>query len=215
MTEESTLTLQELSQKLDTVVDFSREAQKQGEVLQDLVRDLNLVSNTALESLQEELELENVQVDGRDVRELLVLILKNIHNFNYTLRQLESVKDLVQELNKVSNSAIMKLQEELDAWNLEVDGQDVREMLALMLQNGRSFKQMATVMDQFLRNLPEGSLERFQSAAPELAEMTAEIAAPENVSGLRRLVKKRKLLVPALAIAWIIPVALLLINLAV
>lgn len=215
MTEESTLTLQELSQKLDTVVDFSREAQKQGEVLQDLVRDLNLVSNTALESLQEELELENVQVDGRDVRELLVLILKNIHNFNYTLRQLESVKDLVQELNKVSNSAIMKLQEELDAWNLEVDGQDVREMLELMLQNGRSFKQMATVMDQFLRNLPEGSLERFQSAAPELAEMTAEIAAPENVSGLRRLVKKRKLLVPALAIAWIIPVALLLINLAV
>ncbi|MEF8824062.1 MAG: hypothetical protein V5A14_04195 [Desulfohalobiaceae bacterium] len=215
MTEESTLTLQELSQKLDTVVDISREARKQGEVLQDLVRDLNLVSNTALESLQEELELENVQLDGRDVRELLVLILKNIHNFNYTLRQLESVKDLVQELNKVSNSAIMKLQEELDAWNLDVDGQDVREMLALMLQNGKSFKQMAVAMDQFLRNLPEGSLERFQSAAPELAEMTAEIASPENVSGLRGLVKKRKLLVPALAIAWIIPVALLLINLAV
>lgn len=215
MTEESTLTLQELSQKLDTVVEFSREARKQGEVLQDLVRDLNLVSNTALESLQEELELENVQVDGRDVRELLVLVLKNIHNFNYTLRQLESVKDLVQELNTVSNSAIMKLQGELDAWNLDMDGQDVREMLALMLQNGKSFKQMAAVMDQFLRNLPEGSLERFQSAAPELAEMTAEIAAPENVSGLRRLVKKRKLLVPTLAIAWIIPVALLLINLAV
>lgn len=64
---------------------------------QDLVRDLNIVGNAAILSLQEELELENVHVDGRELRQLMILFLKNLHNFNYALLQFEALAELGKE----------------------------------------------------------------------------------------------------------------------
>ena len=199
MTMDNTQLLEELNHKLDTLVEISREAKAQGEAIQDLVRDFSLVSNSAVFSLHHALDLENVHVDGRDVRELMVLALKNVRNFNAALSQLEAITELGRETSSTGQKLIMDFSRRVG--ELEQKG---------YFEHGQKALQ---AMDSMLRNLPRDTFEKMETAAPELAKLTEELSDPREIARMRKLVQNRKLLVPGLAAAWLIPVALLVANL--
>ncbi len=199
MTTDNTQLLEELNHKLDTLVEISREAKAQGEAIQDLVRDFSLVSNSAVFSLHDALELENVHVDGRDVRELMVLTLKNVRNFNAALSQLEAFTELGKETAVTGQKLIMDFSRRVG--ELEQKG---------YFEHGQKALQ---AMDSLVRNLPRDTFERMESAAPELAKLTEELSDPRDIARIRKLIQNRNLLIPGLAAAWLIPVALLVANL--
>ncbi len=199
MTTDHIQVLEDLSRKLDSVVEISQKAKAQEEAIQDLVHDLYVVSNSAVFSLQDVLDLENVQVDGRDVREFLVLVLKNMRNFNAALSQLEAMTELGRETASTTQKLVMDFIQQVG--ELERKG---------YFEHGRK---AARAMDAFLHNLPRDTFENMEAAAPELAKLTKELSSPEEISKIRRLLQKRKQLVLAAAAAWAIPVALLVINL--
>jgi hypothetical protein len=191
--------LEDLSRKLDAVVEISQKAKVQEEAIQDLVRDLYVVSNSAVFSLQDVLDLENVQVDGRDVREFLILTLKNLRNFNTALSQLEAITELGRETASTTQKLVMNFIQQVG--ELERKG---------YFEHARKAGQ---AMDTFIQNLPRDTFEKMEAAAPELARLAEELSNPEEISKVRRLLQKRKLLVSAAVAAWVIPVALLVANL--
>ena len=191
--------LEDLSRKLDAVVEISQRAKVQEEAIQDLVRDLYVVSNSAVFSLQDVLDLENVQVDGRDVREFLILTLKNLRNFNTALSQLEAITELGRETASTTQKLVMNFIQQVG--ELERKG---------YFEHARKAGQ---AMDTFIQNLPRDTFEKMEAAAPELARLAEELSNPEEISKVRRLLQKRKLLVSAAVAAWVIPVALLVANL--
>jgi hypothetical protein len=191
--------LEDLSRKLDAVVEISQKAKAQEETLQDLVRDLYVISNSAVFSLQDVLDLENVQVDGRDVREFLILTLKNLRNFNTALSQLEAITELGRETASTTQKLVMDFIQQVG--ELERKG---------YFEHSRK---AAQAMDTFIQNLPRDTFEKMEAAAPELARLAEELSNPEEISKLRKLLQKRKLLVSAAVAAWVIPVALLVANL--
>jgi len=199
MTTDHIQVLEDLSRKLDAVVEISQKAKAQEEVIQDLVRDLYVVSNSAVFSLQDVLDLENVQVDGRDVREFLILTLKNLRNFNAALSQLEAMTELGRETASTTQKLVMDFIQQVG--ELERKG---------YFEHGHK---AAQAMDTFIQNLPRDTFQKMEAAAPELAQLADELSNPEEISNLRRLLQKRKLLVPAAVAAWVIPVALLVANL--
>jgi len=199
MTTDNTQLLEELNRKLDTLVEISKEAKAQGEAIQDLVRDFSLVSNSAVFSLHDALELENVHVDGRDVRELMVLTLKNVRNFNAALSQLEAFTELGRETAFTGQKLIMDFSRRVG--ELEQKG---------YFEHGQKALQ---AMDSLLRNLPRDTFEKVEAAAPELAKLTQELSDPSEIARIRKLVQKRKLLLPVAAAGWLIPVGLLVANL--
>ena len=199
MTTDHIQVLEDLSRKLDAVVEISQKAKAQEETIQDLVRDLYVVSNSAVFSLQDVLDLENVQVDGRDVREFLILTLKNLRNFNAALSQLEAMTELGRETASTTQKLVMDFIQQVE--ELERKG---------YFEHGRK---AAQAMDTFIQNLPRDTFEKMEAAAPELAWLANELSNPEEISKVRRLLQKRKLLVPAAVVAWVIPVALLVANL--
>jgi hypothetical protein len=190
--------LEDLSRKLDAVVEISQKAKVQEEAIQDLVRDLYVVSNSAVFSLQDVLDLENVQVDGRDVREFLILTLKNLRNFNTALSQLEAITELGRETASTTQKLVMNFIQQVG--ELERKG---------YFEHARKAGQ---AMDTFIQNLPRDTFEKMEAAAPELARLAEELSNPEEISKVRRLLQKRKLLVSAAVAAWVIPVALLVAN---
>jgi hypothetical protein len=190
--------LEDLSRKLDAVVEISQKAKAQEETLQDLVRDLYVISNSAVFSLQDVLDLENVQVDGRDVREFLILTLKNLRNFNTALSQLEAITELGRETASTTQKLVMDFIQQVG--ELERKG---------YFEHSRK---AAQAMDTFIQNLPRDTFEKMEAAAPELARLAEELSNPEEISKLRKLLQKRKLLVSAAVAAWVIPVALLVAN---
>jgi hypothetical protein len=191
--------MEELSRKLDTVVAISKQAKMQGDAIQDLIQDLNLVSNSAVLSLQDELELENVHLDGRDVRELAVLVLKNLRSFKIALSQLEAVTELGQETAATVQKLIMDLSRQVE--ELENKG---------YFEHGRKALQ---ALDQLVQHLPRQTFENLEAAAPELAKLTGEMTEAREIAFVRKLVQNRKLLMASAALAWLIPVALLVANL--
>jgi len=199
MTTDHIQVLEDLSRKLDAVVEISQKAKAQEETIQDLVRDLYVVSNSAVFSLQEVLDLENVQIDGRDVREFLILTLKNLRNFNAALSQLEAMTELGRETASTTQKLVMDFIQQVGS--LERKG---------YFEHGQK---AAQAIDTFIQNLPRDTFQKMEAAAPELAQLADELSNPEEISNLRKLLQKRKLLVPAAVAAWVIPVALLVANL--
>jgi hypothetical protein len=199
MTTDHIQVLEDLSRKLDAVVEISQKAKAQEETIHDLVRDLYVVSNSAVFSLQDVLDLENVQVDGRDVREFLILTLKNLRNFNAALSQLEAMTELGRETASTTQKLVMDFIQQVG--ELERKG---------YFEHGQK---AAQAMDTFIQNLPRDTFQKMEAAAPELAQLVDELSNPEELSNLRRLFQKRKLLVPTAVAAWVIPVALLVANL--
>ncbi|MDZ7761565.1 MAG: hypothetical protein U5L00_15085 [Desulfovermiculus sp.] len=199
MTTDHIQVLEDLSRKLDAVVEISEKAKAQEEVIQDLVRDLYVVSNSAVFSLQDVLDLENVQIDGRDVREFLILTLKNLRNFNAALNQLEAITELGRETASTTQKLVMDFIQQVE--ELERKG---------YFEHSRK---AAQALDAFVQNLPRDTFEKMEAAAPEMAKLAEELSNPEEISKLRGLLQKRKMLVSAAVAAWVIPVALLVANL--
>jgi hypothetical protein len=192
-------TLTSLESKLDDISSMARQMISRNEMAQDLARDLNIVGNAAMFSLQEELELENVQVDGRELRQMLILFLKNIHNINYAMRQLEAVAELGKESYDTMRGLMMDYIERATEWD----------------QKGyfRSATQTVDVMAKMYESMPRDTLDRLEKSAPEIGALLADLADPEMIKQTRQLIRFQKILIPAFAVAWIVPVGMLLLLL--
>jgi len=66
-------------------------------------------------------------------------------------------------------------------------------------------------MENMLQNLPRDTFERMETAAPELVKLPEELSETKDIARIRKLLQKRKLL-PDLAAAWLIPMALIMGN---
>jgi hypothetical protein len=188
-----------LEQKLDAISSMTREMARHHEMTQDLVRDLNIVGNAAMFSLQEELELENVHVDGRELRQLMILFLKNLHNFNYALRQFEALAELGQESYGTLRGLLMDYIEQATVW-----------------EHKGYFKSASKAVDVLARmheTMPKDTLHRLEASAPEIVGLMSDLADPGLLRQTRQLLRMQKYLLPALALAWCVPVGLLLLVL--
>ena len=192
-------TLASLERKLDDVSKMAREMMLRNEMTQDLARDLNIVGNAAMFSLQEELELENVKVDGRELRQMLILFLKNIHNINYAMRQLEAVAELGKESYDTLRGLMVDYIEKATEWERQ--------------GYFRSAAQTVDIMAKMYETMPKETLDRLEKSTPEIAALLADLADPEMIKQTRQLIRFQKILIPALAVAWIVPVGMLLLLL--
>jgi hypothetical protein len=188
-----------LEHKLDAVTAMTREMARSHDMTQDLFKDLNIVGNAAIFSLQEELELENVHVDGRELRQLMILFLKNLHNFNYALRQFEALAELGQESYGTMRAMLMDYIEHATVWE----------------QKGyfQSASKAVDILSRMHESMPRDTLDRLEASAPEIIGLMSDLADPVLLRQTRQLLRMQKYLLPALALAWIVPVVLLVLVL--
>ncbi|GAB6060802.1 hypothetical protein [Desulfonatronum parangueonense] len=192
-------TLTSLERKMDEISTMAREMMRRNEMAQDLAKDLNIVGNAAMFSLQEELELENVQVDGRELRQMLILFLKNIHNINYAMRQLEAVSELGKESYDTIRGLLLDYIERASEW----------ERKGYFQTATKSVDIMARMHD----SMPRDTLDRLEKSAPEIIGLLSDLADPETIRQTRQMLRMQKYLVPALVTAWVVPVGLLVLLL--
>lgn len=188
-----------LESKLDAVAAMTREMARSHDMTQDLFKDLNIVGNAAIFSLQEELELENVHVDGRELRQLMILFLKNLHNFNYALRQFEALAELGQESYGTLRGMLMDYIEHATVWERKGYFQTASKAVDILARMHDS--------------MPRDTLDRLEASAPELVGLMSDLADPGLLRQTRQLLRMQKYLLPALALAWCVPVGLLVLVL--
>lgn len=90
------------------------EMQRRQQAWEDLQEDLGLVMRDAYEALSQELAELEPYVTLEDVWHLLKRLLRNVHNLEYLLEQLESLRDLQADAGPVVHEAVESLIEFLD-----------------------------------------------------------------------------------------------------
>ena len=88
--------------------------QRRQQAWEDLQEDLGLVMKDAYQALSQELADLEPYVTLDDVWRLLKRLLRNVHNLEYLLEQLESLRDLQRDAGPVVHEAVESLIEILD-----------------------------------------------------------------------------------------------------
>lgn len=97
--------IDELNRKMDLVLDLLNQQTRRTEVVEDLFEDLAIVGRDAFQTAVDELAVQNIRVDGEDIKYLVFKILRNIKTFGELMDTLESLMDFLHDVGPVVQDA--------------------------------------------------------------------------------------------------------------
>jgi len=101
--------IDEMNQKLDLVLEYVKSQRLQGEMVEDLVQDLSIVGKDAFQSTVDELDRQGVEIDGDEIRILLVKIIRNLNNISQVFSTFESILDLLKDMGPIAKDATIEM----------------------------------------------------------------------------------------------------------
>ncbi len=163
--------LDALSRDVRLIADYVREQQRQRAAHTGLMEDLIPVLEQLYEVLQREFQdLENF-VQLEDLYHLGHLVLRNVRNFIWLLEQLESLRNLSQDLSRVADEAVPAL---IDA----MDRMEKRGYFAF-------FREAARVLDTVVTRYSPEELRRLADRVLLLLDTLQDLTQPELLDVLR------------------------------
>lgn len=97
-----------LTVQLSYLTEQAQIAERQREDRAELVRDLTPIANQAFQMTIEQLEEVQEYIDLNDVLRLVKRLMRNGHNFEKLIDQMESIADLIDTLGPLSDEAFSK-----------------------------------------------------------------------------------------------------------
>ena len=101
--------IDEMNQKLDLVLEYVNSQRLKGEMVEDLVQDLSIVGKDAFQSTVDELDRQGVEIDGDEIRILLVKIIRNLNNISQVFSTFESILDLLKDMGPIAKDATIEM----------------------------------------------------------------------------------------------------------
>ncbi len=168
----------ELNQKIDlltTQVAFlteeARQQQRRRQEWQELQNDLTPIVNDVFRISVNELEEVESYVQLEDILRLFKRLLRNTHNLEQMLDQLESTMALVQEMTPLTQDAFMTLMTLLD--------EAERKGYFAFLRGGMG------VMDKVVTSFTEEDIEQLGDNVVYILQTVKEMTQPEIMSMVR------------------------------
>ncbi|MBE0648703.1 MAG: hypothetical protein IH596_13080 [Bacteroidales bacterium] len=93
--------IDELSHKLDRVLEFVETQHRKQEELDDLIKDVSLISKDAFNSTVSALDKAGIELDPCGIQCLLIKLVRNLSTFGEMVELMESAKDLAQDLSPI------------------------------------------------------------------------------------------------------------------
>lgn len=101
--------INDINSKLDLILQYVDQQRLKTQEIEDLVKDVSIVSKDVFNSTVAELENQNIELDTDQLKMLLFKLVKNIGNLNQTMSMFESLNDLVKDLGPVFTSVGLDL----------------------------------------------------------------------------------------------------------
>jgi uncharacterized protein YjgD (DUF1641 family) len=101
------ISLQELDQKVDLILEYVNQQRLKSESIDDLVADASIIGKDIYNSTVEALDDQNVEIHPEEIQEMGIRMLRNIKNINMMLDFLESMSDLTKDVAPIANEVIL------------------------------------------------------------------------------------------------------------
>ena len=174
MTENSIqVQIDELNRKVDLMLEIMSKQSQQSEAMQDLVEDLSIVGKDAFQTAVDELSIQNIRVDGEDIKYLIFKFLRNIKVFGELMDTLESVMDFVNDAGPIVKDAGIAVTKSLG--KLEAEGYF------------SYIKQLGSIAGELKNVVTENDLERLRENLPAIGAIVRNLTQPEVLTSAQQL----------------------------
>jgi len=162
--------IDELNRKMDLVLELLAKQQERSEVVEDLVEDLNIVVKDAFQTAVDELAVQNIKIDGEDVRYLVFKLLRNVKTFGELMDMLESLMDFLHDIGPVVHDAGI-------AFTKALDDLDQKGYFSY-------FKQLGLLAADFKEHVTEKDIIRLRESMPAIGLMLRSLTQPKVMNAL-------------------------------
>ncbi|HPD95327.1 MAG TPA: hypothetical protein PLA24_05475 [Tenuifilaceae bacterium] len=162
-----------LSHKIDMVLEMLEKQQERNTVVDDLVEDLSIVGKDAFQTAVDELSIQNIKIDGDDVKYLIFKLIGNIKTFGELMDTLESVMDFMKDIGPVIHDAGISITKSLD--KLERNGYF------------SYIKQLSLLVGDVKANITEADIENIRKNMPSIGNIIRNLTHPETINTLVQL----------------------------
>jgi uncharacterized protein YjgD (DUF1641 family) len=107
MADNTTKQIEELNQKVDTILEYVNQQRLKSQAVDDLIADAAIIGKDAYDSTVKALDEHEVVLDPDQLRELGIRAAQNVGNFNAMLDTLGSVMDLMRDVGPIANEVII------------------------------------------------------------------------------------------------------------
>lgn len=162
--------IDELNRKMDLVLELLAKQQERSEVVEDLVEDVNIVVKDAFQTAVDELTVQNIKIDGEDVRYLVFKLLRNVKTFGELMDMLESLMDFLHDIGPVVHDAGIAVTKTLD--NLDRKGYF------------DYFRQLGLLAAELKENITEDDIVRLRESMPAIGQIIRSLTQPGVMNAL-------------------------------
>ena len=93
--------IDDLNSKLDKVLEYVEVQHRKREELDDLIKDLTLISKDAFNSTVASLDNAGIELDPCGFQCLIIKLMRNLNTFGEMIELMESMKDLAYDLDPI------------------------------------------------------------------------------------------------------------------
>lgn len=164
----------ELNRKVDLMLEIMSRQSQRSDAMQDLIEDLSIVGKDAFQTAVDELTIQNIQVDGEDVKYLIFKFLRNIKTFGELMDTLESVMDFLNDAGPIVKDAGIAVTNSLG----EFEKQGYFEFL----------KEVRKILDNIVKNYPPEEVRALADNIVTILDTVKNLTQPDMLSAINNAV---------------------------
>jgi uncharacterized protein YjgD (DUF1641 family) len=167
--------LDELSLKMDRVLEYVQVQNQKREEIDDFIEDAGIVVKDVVKQTSVMLDKAQVELDHCGLSCLLIKVLQNMDTFHEMFDMMESAKDFMKDVTPILH------QVGLDAVNKmnELDSKGYFEYL----------RELANFVDQWIQVFTKEDLARLRNNLENIAGIVRNLSDPELMKGLNNLTR--------------------------
>jgi uncharacterized protein YjgD (DUF1641 family) len=164
-----------LDQKLDLILTYVKQQKQNATVVEDLVSDLSLVGKDVYDTVVEELDKRQVEIEPEALTDLVITFFRNIDNIKKVMDMLEMAFDLGKDVAPIANETIL----------------DFTKKMHELEQKGyfEFFRELGPIIDNVVTGFSPKDLRELADSVVSILSIVKEMTQPEVLSTMENAVK--------------------------
>lgn len=195
------VSLQEVNQKLDFLLEEMQQQKMRRLEMQDLMKDMSIISKDLFESTVNKLDNAGVELDTEALETLVLQMVRNIKNFSVLMSTVESGMDLWKDMSPILQQVILDVTARFEEFEQKGYFKLMEEMLKFMdklfcclkPEDIQALTENAHLISGSLRNLSNPEvLKAIHQTSEALKETVSEEQDSKNLFGLLRTLNSKE-----------------------
>ncbi len=166
--------INELTQKVDLLVEYMTEQRLKANVIEDLGKDLYIIGKDVYDTAVVELDNQGVEFDMEEAKIIGVKLIKNLGSIRLAVETIESLFDLTKDIGPIANEMIIDFTHTLN----ELDQKGYPGFI----------KESANFVDSVVTNFGEDGMKQLTETVVPMIQLAKDLIRPESVKAAQNAV---------------------------